>query len=131
MGANLVWPRSSVATPPSYTLAEMLNMARGSVDQAVHVNKSGVVKIDSEQPVDLFSVRLTLLPGKHTGWHAHPGVVLTVVEEGAVAVYDATCQRRVYDAGLKEFPVATGPGYVDPAICTSSRTRERCPPCCP
>jgi hypothetical protein len=50
VGASLIWPRWSVATPPSYTLAEMLNMARGSVDQAVHVNKPGVVKIDTEQP---------------------------------------------------------------------------------
>jgi quercetin dioxygenase-like cupin family protein len=38
-------------------------------------------------------------PGGHTGWHSHPGILLSSVISGSIEWYDSRCQKHVYNAG--------------------------------
>ena len=44
-------------------------------------------------------VRLELVPGGHSGWHSHPGLVIGTVTSGQVDTYDAACRKRTVNAG--------------------------------
>jgi quercetin dioxygenase-like cupin family protein len=38
-------------------------------------------------------------PGGHTGWHSHPGLLLSSVISGSIEWYDSQCRKHVYNAG--------------------------------
>jgi quercetin dioxygenase-like cupin family protein len=38
-------------------------------------------------------------PGGHTGWHSHPGILLSSVVSGSIEWYDSRCERHVYNPG--------------------------------
>jgi quercetin dioxygenase-like cupin family protein len=38
-------------------------------------------------------------PGGHTGWHSHPGILLSSVVSGSIEWYDSKCRKHVYNAG--------------------------------
>ena len=38
-------------------------------------------------------------PGGHTGWHSHPGILLSSVVSGSIEWYDSRCTKHVYNAG--------------------------------
>jgi quercetin dioxygenase-like cupin family protein len=38
-------------------------------------------------------------PGGHTGWHSHPGILLSSVISGSIEWYDSRCRKHVYNAG--------------------------------
>jgi quercetin dioxygenase-like cupin family protein len=71
-----------------------------------------LANLKTKGPSDFYSVRLTLRPGVHTGWHKHQGFVLTTVEQGTVTEYDESCQSRTY-SGQRGGPVSVGDGFVD------------------
>ncbi len=113
----------SAQTNP-FGLQDMQNMARGTIPHPFRVHRHGEgegsrgvwLKLQTKQPADVFTVRLTLRPGKDSGWHTHRGAVLAVVEEGRVVNYNARCQRTdEYDSGARELPVAI------PAAASSTR----------
>jgi quercetin dioxygenase-like cupin family protein len=38
-------------------------------------------------------------PGGHTGWHSHPGILLSSVISGSIEWYDSRCRKHIYNAG--------------------------------
>jgi quercetin dioxygenase-like cupin family protein len=38
-------------------------------------------------------------PGGHTGWHSHPGILLSSVISGSIEWYDSKCKKHVYNPG--------------------------------
>jgi quercetin dioxygenase-like cupin family protein len=38
-------------------------------------------------------------PGGHTGWHSHPGILLSSVISGSIEWYDSKCNKHVYNPG--------------------------------
>ena len=38
-------------------------------------------------------------PNGHTGWHSHPGILLSSVVAGSIERYDSKCKLHVYNAG--------------------------------
>lgn len=110
------------ATPPTFNLADMGNsMARGKITEPFNVRTPKaageepwppLANLKTKGPSDFYSVRLTLRPGVHTGWHKHQGFVLTTVEQGTVTEYDESCQSRTY-SGQRGGPVSVGDGFVD------------------
>ena len=63
----------------------------GESDWEVHFNTSG--------PANFIFQDLTIAPGGYTGWHTHPGVLLTTVVSGSIEWYDGQCRKHVYNAG--------------------------------
>lgn len=51
---------------------------------------------------DVFTQRITIVPGGFSGWHSHPGPALVGVLSGEVAIYEAgskDCTPRIVKAG--------------------------------
>jgi len=51
---------------------------------------------------DLHIHHVTIVPGGHSGWHSHPGVVLASVTSAVATVYhgdDPACTPQVFPAG--------------------------------
>ena len=83
----------------------------GTIDRTVHtsveVNLPAPVNGEDEWSVSLHTSGpanfifqdLTIVPGGYTGWHTHPGILLTTVVSGAIEWYDGRCARHVYSAG--------------------------------
>jgi quercetin dioxygenase-like cupin family protein len=59
----------------------------------------GIVVESKRRSADVAIVRVVIELGGSTGWHYHPGVGLAAVASGAVAFYDADCEKSVYTAG--------------------------------
>lgn len=38
-------------------------------------------------------------PAGHTGWHSHPGILLSSVITGSIEWYDDQCMKHVYNPG--------------------------------
>jgi quercetin dioxygenase-like cupin family protein len=57
-------------------------------------------------PSTFFVQDVSYLPGGHTGWHSHPGILLSTVTEGSIEWYNSKCQKHVYSVGdsLTETP---------------------------
>ena len=63
----------------------------GESEWSVNLNTSG--------PSNFIFQDLTIAPGGYTGWHTHPGVILTTVVSGSIEWYDGRCQKQIYNAG--------------------------------
>ena len=50
-------------------------------------------------------------PGGHTGWHSHPGILLSSVISGSIEWYDSQCVKQVYNPG-DSLTESTEPHYV-------------------
>lgn len=50
-------------------------------------------------PTNFQVLDVTLIPGGHTGWHSHPGILLSGVISGSIEWYDSQCAKHVYNAG--------------------------------
>lgn len=50
-------------------------------------------------PSDVIIQDVVYAPGGHTGWHSHPGILLSSVVAGSIEWYDSRCQKHVYNAG--------------------------------
>jgi quercetin dioxygenase-like cupin family protein len=51
------------------------------------------------------------VPGGHTGWHSHPGVLVSSVTQGSIEWYDSQCVKHVYNVG-DALTESTEPHYV-------------------
>ena len=96
------------------TLFEATN-GRPTALGEVHINSESEindVKIKTKGFSDVYVVKNTIVPGGHTGWHSHPGVVLVVVESGHVTTHDANCQTKTYGPGQAFVESGTDPFMV-------------------
>ena len=50
-------------------------------------------------PSDILIQDVVYAPGGHTGWHSHPGMLLSNVVSGSIEWYDSRCRKHVYNAG--------------------------------
>lgn len=107
------WSATATATPPTFTLANMENMARGHVPERFIAHEKKLVRMQSFDELDVFHVRLTLEPGMHSGWHLHDGPVVTLVEDGTVTSYDSNCRARTFSGQRGPGPVAEGDAFID------------------
>ena len=57
------------------------------------------VSFHTSGPSNFIFQELTIAPGGYTGWHTHPGIVLTTIVTGTVEWYDGQCVKHVYKAG--------------------------------
>jgi quercetin dioxygenase-like cupin family protein len=56
-------------------------------------------KLITTGPSNFIVQDVSYVPGGHTGWHSHPGILLTTVTEGSIEWYNSKCQRQVYNVG--------------------------------
>src|ERR1039457_2836839 len=50
-------------------------------------------------PANFIVQDVSYFPGGHTGWHSHPGILLSSVTEGSIEWYNSSCQKQVYNVG--------------------------------
>ena len=117
-GAIAVLGGVAFATPPTGQTTDVL--ARGSTGR-LHVKHDGV-HLKTRGPVDVAVATVTFAPGKSSGWHHHPGVVIVVVKSGTIAFYDKHCRVDIHNAGdvfveSSDAPgLATNPGTADAVV---------------
>lgn len=70
---------------------------RGTLPSDLRLKADGV-KFQTSGAVDVVVHTITYTPGGYSGWHTHPGVVLVVVESGAVTL-QVGCSIKTYGAG--------------------------------
>lgn len=85
----LVLPLGKAGATPGSGVSSLI-VARGTTDRDI--------RLRAKQPSDLVFARVTLEPDGSTGWHSHPGPVLTVVESGTLTHYDRDCHAGTYSA---------------------------------
>ncbi len=56
-------------------------------------------RLYSSGPSDVIVQDVVYAPGGHTGWHSHPGILLSSVVAGSIEWYDSRCMKHVYNAG--------------------------------
>jgi quercetin dioxygenase-like cupin family protein len=83
----------------------------GFTDRTVHANVDVAlpapvngeddwdVSFHTSGPSNFIFQDLTITPGGYTGWHTHPGIILTTVVSGSIEWYDGKCRKHVYNAG--------------------------------
>ena len=50
-------------------------------------------------PSTIFVQDVAYLPGGHTGWHSHPGVLTIALIAGSLEWYNGKCELTTYNAG--------------------------------
>jgi len=56
-------------------------------------------KLTTSGPSDIIVQDVVYAPGGHTGWHSHPGMLLSSVVSGSIEWYDDECNKHVYNPG--------------------------------
>jgi quercetin dioxygenase-like cupin family protein len=56
-------------------------------------------KLSTTGPADIIVQDVVYAPGGHTGWHSHPGILVSSVVSGSIEWYDDQCAKHVYNAG--------------------------------
>ena len=108
------------ATPPSVPGPAASQLVLGTLDGPSKAKKDHIeLKVGSDTTVRTFT--LTYPPGSSSGWHAHPGIVLAVVESGSVTRQFADCSApETFTAGqaFTEVPghLVTNPGATDAVL---------------
>jgi quercetin dioxygenase-like cupin family protein len=98
------------ATPPSGLTN--VTLARGS--------DVSVGTIAFQQGTDVVMSQVTVVPGGSSGWHAHPGGAIVVMQQGQLTLYRAVgsqCESTTYTAGQAFIERA---GDVDDAVNTGT-----------
>lgn len=68
-------------------------------------------KLFTSGPTTIYVQDVAYIPGGHTGWHSHPGILLSSVTEGSIEWYDSQCVKHVYNVG-DALTESTQPHYV-------------------
>src|ERR1700749_1910589 len=55
--------------------------------------------VHTNGPSNVIVQDVVYAPGGHTGWHSHPGILLSSVVSGSIEWYDSKCTLHVYNAG--------------------------------
>jgi quercetin dioxygenase-like cupin family protein len=56
-------------------------------------------KLVTSGPTDITVQDVVYAPGGHTGWHSHPGILVSSVVAGSIEWYDDQCVKHVYNVG--------------------------------
>jgi quercetin dioxygenase-like cupin family protein len=56
-------------------------------------------KLTTSGPSDFIVQDVVYAPNGHTGWHSHPGILLSSVVSGSIEWYNSECEKHVYNAG--------------------------------
>jgi quercetin dioxygenase-like cupin family protein len=56
-------------------------------------------KLSTSGPTDIIVQDVVYAPGGHTGWHSHPGILVSSVVSGSIEWYDDDCEKHVYNVG--------------------------------
>lgn len=56
-------------------------------------------KLLTSGPSNVIIQDVVYAPGGHTGWHSHPGILVSSVVSGSIEWYDSQCLKHVYNAG--------------------------------
>ena len=92
-----IMPGASASPPSNLSIA---TLATGTLNQPLQVKNDGV-RLRSKAATDIRVQTITFTAGGgKTGWHHHPGLVVVVVESGAVTVWETDCTSTTY--GPKE-----------------------------
>ncbi len=129
-----------VSATPSGGFAGVVQ-ARGAVSKATTI-ATEAIQLRTDEPFEIVTQTVTILPGGTSGWHSHPGPVFVAVKSGTVTVYDDTCAPHQYAAGqgFVEGPtpaVVRNEGTVDAVniatllVPTGSSARVDSPSLCP
>ena len=97
--ALVVSVAAALATPPLNFVGTVL--ARGTVPSDAPTTNAGRGRA-AAAPEDVAFLNVTVQPGGHSGWHAHPGPEIAVVKSGTVTLYfadDPGCTPRRYTVG--------------------------------
>jgi len=68
-------------------------------------------KLYTSGPTNFVVQDVVYAPGGHTGWHSHPGILLSSVISGSIEWYDSQCNKHVYNPG-DSLTESTEPHYV-------------------
>ena len=101
---------AAFATPPTgFTSTLLARGLAGRLDA-----KHDGIRLTTRHGVsaDVTVATTTIAPGGSSGWHHHPGVVLGVVQSGAVTFYDKNCRSKVHQAGEVVLETSDSPGLV-------------------
>lgn len=113
-------PVGAQATPPSVPGPAASQIALGTLAGPSKAEKDDIeLKVRTNTTVRTFT--LTYPPGSSSGWHAHPGIVLAVVESGSVTRRYADCsapQTFIAGQAFTEVPghLVTNPGTTDAVL---------------
>jgi quercetin dioxygenase-like cupin family protein len=94
IGLMVAMATIALASPPS---GQRTSPAVTGTLKPVDIEPDGV-ELETEEPVEVTTLTLTLDPGGFTGWHVHPGVLIATVQSGSV-VREVGCRARTYSAG--------------------------------
>ena len=78
---------------PSSGISSTVHLARATIEESVNVNSDGI-RFKTKQPTDISVVTLSMAPGATTGWHRHPGIVMTAVTREQERSTVPTADRR-------------------------------------
>ena len=84
---------------PGFIDREVHHTVEVKLPVAVNGEDDWDVSFHTSGPSNFIFQDLTISPGGYTGWHTHPGVLLTSVVSGSIEWYDGKCRRHVYNAG--------------------------------
>jgi len=85
-----------IASSGSGTTTTVLGQ-RATLANSVQINDERI-KFQTKDPTDVLVQTITFKPGGFSGWHYHPGVVIVVVQSGAVTTHNSSCQTQTYAA---------------------------------
>jgi quercetin dioxygenase-like cupin family protein len=83
----------------------------GNSDEKEDQEDEWTAKLFTSGPSTFYVQDVSYIPGGHTGWHSHPGILLSSVTEGSIEWYDSQCIRHVYNVG-DALTESTEPHYV-------------------
>ena len=79
-----------VALPPAAGVSE------GDQDQDQDEWNANLI---TTGPSNFLVQDVSFFPGGYTGWHSHPGILLSTVTEGSIEWYNSKCVKHVYNVG--------------------------------
>jgi ABC-type glycerol-3-phosphate transport system substrate-binding protein len=69
--------------------------------KAVEMN-SDRVKFQTKDATDVRVQKLDFAAGGYSGWHHHPGIIISAVQSGAVTLMESDCSSTTYGPGLPD-----------------------------
>lgn len=114
--------RHAQATPAAGVIFEVLSRATIPAFDARRIYRQVIkgpgdprdrlwkIEVEATRMIDVVTVRFTVLPGGHGGWHTHPGPAFFTVSQGELTMYDAddpSCTPQVFPAGAGSLEAGT------------------------
>jgi len=93
----------SRATVPEFDARRRFRKERKDTDRHRRKTwKTWKIELEATRMIDVVTVRFTVQPGGHGGWHTHPGPAIFTVSSGTLTMYegdDPSCTPQFFPAG--------------------------------